>query len=508
MTTSIPRYADTVVLGGGTGGATAAGLLAERTDQSVLLLEAGPDYGPLDGGGWPADLLDARNLPPTHSWGFTSGDRYPGRAIPFERAKVIGGCSAHNGCAAIWGSRLDYDGWAAAGNDGWSAGELLPLFRSVNERLRVRTPALDEVQPFHRAFLEAAPAVGIPLVDDLNDLDGDLGIAPSPVNVHDGIRWNAAFGYLDPVRDKANLTIVGNVVADRLIVENGRVVGAIVVGPDGPRRVDAGRVVLGAGAYGSPGILLRSGIGDPEELREIGIAPVHDLPGVGRNLHDHPAVELVYTGTPELIERLRAFATDHWLPEEQTIAKARSSSCSEGFDIHLYPVGTPYNDPARRRWDFVVPVACMTPRSRGHLRISGADHSLAPLFEHGYVSDTEGADRRVLVDAVNLARAFACQPPLAGLIGQETGPGPEVRTDAEIAGWVDAHVIHYYHPVGTCKMGPASDGEAVVDPRGKVHGLEGVYVADASIIPVAPRANTNIPAAVIGERVARWLSEA
>jgi choline dehydrogenase len=240
-------------------------------------------------------------------------------------------------------------------------------------------------------------------------------------------------------------------------------------------------------------------------LRAIGIPPVHDLPGVGRNLHDHPAVELTYSGTPDLIERLRTFAADHWLPEEQTIAKARSVSCTSGFDIHLYPVGSPYNDPARQRWDFIVPVACMAPQSRGHLKVSGPDCSFAPLFEHGYISDTAGADRRVLVDAVKLARAFAAKRPLADLIGHETTPGPEVRSDAEIAAWIDAHVIHYYHPVGTCKMGLTADPNAVVDPRGKVHGLEGVYVADASIIPVIPRANTNIPAAVVGERIARWL---
>jgi choline dehydrogenase len=507
MTTNIPRYADTVVLGGGTGGAVAAGLLAELTDQSVLLLEAGPDYGPLDAGTWPADLLDARDIAPTHSWAYDSGDRYPGRVVPFQRAKVIGGCSAHNGCAAIWGSRLDYDGWAAAGNTGWSTDELLPLFRNVSERLRVRIPSLDEVQPFQRAFLAAAPGAGIPIVADLNDVDQDVGMAPSPVNIHDGIRWNAAFGYLDPVRGKGNLTIAGNVVADRLLIEHDRVVGAVVIGPAGPTRIEAGRVVLGAGAYGSPGILLRSGIGDPAALRSIGIAPIHDLPGVGRNLHDHPAVELVYSGTDELIERLTAFAVDHWLPEEQTIAKARSSSCLEGFDIHLYPVGSPYNDPARRRWDFVVPVACMTPQSRGHLKIAGADCSLAPLFEHGYISDPAGADRRVLVDAVKLAREFAAQPALNALIGQETSPGPNVRSDAEIVAWIDANVVHYYHPVGTCKMGPASDPETVVDPRGKIHGLDGAYVADASLIPVIPRANTNIPAAVIGERIARWLAE-
>lgn len=507
MTTPVPRYADTVVIGGGTGGAVVAGLLAERIDQTVLLIEAGPDYGPLASGDWPDDLLDARAIAPTHGWGYGSGARYPGRELPFQRAKVIGGCSAHNGCAAIWGSRRDYDGWAEAGNPGWSTDELLPHFRSVNERLRVRIPSRDEVQPYQLAWLDAARSVGIPSVADLNDLDADLGIAPSPVNVHDGIRWNTSFGYLDPVRDKPNLSIIGNTVVDRLVIERGRVIGVIVPGPDGPTTIETNRVVLGAGTYGSPGILLRSGVGDPAELRAIGIAPVHDLPGVGRNLHDHPAVQIAYTGTPELIAELEQFAADRWLPEEQVIAKARSAACTEAFDIHIYPVGSPYGKIGRDRWDFIVPTACMTPRSRGHLRISGPDSSLAPLFEHGYVTDTEGADRRVLLDAIALVREIAADPKLARLIGKETSPGPTIRGDEDLSAWIEANILHYYHPVGTCKMGPISDPGAVVDARGKVHGLDGVYVADASLLPVIPRANTNIPAAVAAERVAYWLIE-
>lgn len=507
MTDTLPHYADTIVLGGGTGGAVVAGLLAERTDQSVLLVEAGPDYGPLEGGDWPADLLDARTIARTHGWGYTSGSQYPNREVPFQRARVLGGCSAHNGCAAIWGSRLDYDAWAAAGNPGWATDDLLPFFRHVNERLRVRIPERDEVQPYQRAWLETAPSVGIPIVENLNDLDENLGMAPSPANVHNGVRWNCAFGYIDPVRSRPNLTIVGNVAADRILIEDGRVTGVVVSGSDGPATIETRRVVLGAGAYSSPGILLRSGIGNPAELRAIGIAPVHDLPGVGHNLHDHPAVELVFAGTPELIEELNRFAAERWLPEEQVIAKARSSVCGDGFDIHIYPVGSPYHQEHEGQWTFVVPVACMTPRSRGRLQITGTDATLAPLLEHGYISDIEGADRRVLIDAVKIVREFAAQPSLAKTVGLETAPGLDVMSDADIGAWIENNVLHYYHPVGTCKMGPANDPEAVADARGKVHGLDGLYVADASLIPVVPRANTNIPAAVVGERIARWLIE-
>ena len=207
---SLPRHADTVVVGGGTSGAAVAGLLGERGDGTVLLLEAGPDYGPFDGGRWPADALDARALCSSHDWGYTSEETYPGRVVPFDRARLIGGCSAHNGCAAIWGHRIDYDGWVARGNAGWGTDELLPLFREAAARLRVRKPAPEEITPYQAAWLEAAPGAGVPLVDDLNDLDEDVGMSASPANIHDGVRWNTAFAFLDPVRARPNLTVAGD----------------------------------------------------------------------------------------------------------------------------------------------------------------------------------------------------------------------------------------------------------------------------------------------------------
>src|SRR5581483_7295950 len=155
-----------------------------------------------------------------------------------ERARVLGGCSAHNGCAAIWGSRDDYDGWERRGNDGWGAAALLPLFRAVDERLRVRVPPPDELTPWQRAVLAAAPSVGIPLVDDLNDLDGTIGIGASPANIANGVRWNTAFAYLDPVRDRPTLTICGHTLAQRVALRGGRVTAIEVIGPQGPARVE------------------------------------------------------------------------------------------------------------------------------------------------------------------------------------------------------------------------------------------------------------------------------
>lgn len=496
-------HADTVVIGSGPAGCAIAGRLAERGEE-VLLVEAGPDYGPRHSGGWPSDLLEAHDLAESHSWHYDSGQQYPDRVIPFQRARVIGGCSSHNGCAAIWGHRADYDGWAARGNDGWSTDELLPFFRSASTQMRVQIPRPEAVTPFHRAFLEAAPGSGIAIVDDLNDLDENTGMAPSPANIVGGVRWNAAFAYLDPQRGVGNFRILGNAMVDRLQIDDRKVTGVIIVVDGGREIINCARVVVSGGTYGSPAILQRSGIGDPETLRAAGIRPIHDLPGVGRNLHDHPAVVLRFTGTDEIKARMTHFMKDHWLPEEQTIAKLRSSKCTEAFDIHLYPEGGPYAE-QRTDWIFCVPVACMTPKSRGELRITSADPEARPHIEHRYLSDPEHHDRDVLVDAVAIARELTGQPALKALLGTETAPSASIVGDAAVAAWVERSVVHYYHAVGTCKMGPASDAGAVVDARGMVHGLDGLYVGDCSIMPVIPRANTNIPACVVGERIASML---
>ncbi|HLL51474.1 MAG TPA: GMC family oxidoreductase N-terminal domain-containing protein, partial [Thermomicrobiales bacterium] len=361
---SVPREADTVVIGGGTAGAVVAGLLAERGNERVLVLEAGPDFGSFGDGRWPHDLLDARALGYTHDWRYASGETYPNRIVNFERAKVIGGCSSHNGCAAIWGSGVDYDGWASMGLEGWSSTDLLPFFSRAVARMRVRRYSRDEITPFQQACLDAADPAGIPQTGDLNDLDEDEGMAASSVNIVDGTRWNAAFAYLDPVRTRLSLTIAGGCEVDRLVIDQGAVTGVRYIGPHGPDQVSGNRFIVAGGTYGSPAILLRSGIGDPDELRQIGIEPTVELRGVGRNLHDHPSVRVKFAGTPELESLMTSFAADRWMPEEQTIAKIRSPlypDATPGFDLHLYPVGGPDNT-SETGWHWSFPVACMTPR--------------------------------------------------------------------------------------------------------------------------------------------------
>jgi choline dehydrogenase len=481
---------DVLILGGGTSGSALAGLLVERGDATVLVAEAGPDPGPRDGGGWPPDLVHAGALGLTHDWGYASGPEIPGRTVPFERARVLGGCSAHNGCAAIWGHRLDYDAWAAAGCDGWSTDEVLPFLRAATERLRVHPQGPEVLTPLQGAAREALIAAGVPATDDLNDLTEDVGVAGSPVNIVDGVRFNAAFAYLDPVRGRPGLEIRGDTLADRLLVRGGRVVGARLIGPDGPYDQPAGRTVVCGGAYGSPAILQRSGIGDPDVLRRAGVEPVHDLEGVGANLHDHPAAVLGFRPAPELVAAMAAFAETRWCPEEQVIAKARSGSCREAFDLHVYPV----HGPGAERVD--LPVACMTPRSRGAVAIRSADPEAAPAIDHRYLSDPEGADAAVLRDGLALVREAAATPALAPLLG-DLVDGDEP---------LDRIVRHYYHPVGTCRMGRAGDPGAVVGPDGAVHGLDGAFVCDCSIMPVVPRANTNVPAVMVAERLAARLT--
>jgi len=501
-----PESADLIVAGGGTAGAVVAGLAAELTDAKVLLLEAGPDYGPSDSGRWPHDLLDAATLAMvSHDWGY-SGE-IQGRTVDFNRARVIGGCSSHNGGAAVKGSRLDYDGWAAAGNPGWTTDELLPLFDSAWERFRVRPVGLEDLTPFQAACTDAMVADGIPVVDDFNDLDEVLGVAPFPINIDEqGRRLNSAFAYLDPVRDRGNLTVVGDATVERLELDGSRVTGVVVRDGDGEVVIRCPQVVLSGGAYGSPAILMRSGVGPAESLEAAGIRIAHELP-VGRNLHDQPTIEFDYAGKDELRGAMERFADERgWRPDEQAIGKYPSSECERGFDMHIFPMGgrDPYDT---EKWRWTLAAACVNPRSRGELRLSGPRAGDRVLIDHGFLTDRGGSDLRRLVEAAIRIREQAAEPALASLLGEESSPGPAVKGTEGLTEWVANASVHYWHPVGTCKMGPADDETAVVDAEGKVHGFEGAYVADASIMPWVMSGNTNMPTAVIGERMGRMLGE-
>lgn len=496
-------YADTVVIGGGTAGAAVAARLVQDTSQTVMLIESGPDYGAFAEERWPAQLLDARSLPGGHDWGYinNSNTGRPGHLL--ERARVLGGCSSHNGCAAIWGSRADYDNWAALGNEGWGTDELLPFFKLASETLRVKRISSSEITPWQQVCLETAPKIGIPQVADLNDLDEDIGMSTSPVNIVDGVRWNTAFSYLDPLRDNNRLIIQPKTQVDQLRLDGNRVIAVEAVGPEGPVTIEAGRVVLCAGTYGSPAILLRSGIGPDSELHVLGIETKLDL-AVGRNLHDHPAVYLKYSGTPQLVAAMLDFAAKGGtLFSEQTIAKFRSKYCSYAYDLHLFPVGGQFTDTADT-WEFLLPVANMTPLSRGSVKLTSTDPYATLKIDTAYLSDPAGLDLAILWNGIELVRDYACQAPLAKWIGEEISPTIDYKTPSDVR----RDNLHYFHAVGTCKMGPESEPTAVVNARGKVHGMDNLYVADASIMPVVPRANTNIPALVVGERIAAWLTKA
>jgi choline dehydrogenase len=470
----------------------------------VLVLEAGPDPGPYGSPRWPADLLDAARLGTSLDWGFDSGDTYPGQLVRFERARVIGGCSAHNGAVQTWGHRADYDGWAALGNPGWATDDLVPHLARASERLRVSTYSASDLTPWQRAWYEAGPAAGLPHLGDLNDLDEAAGIAPESVNIVDGVRWNAAFAYLDPVRELPNLRIVAETLVDRLVLDGTRVAGVAVRQRGREHRIAAQLVVLASGTFGTPAVLLRSGVGPPDELRALGIGVAADLPGVGANLHDQPFAMVRWEGSEEMAAAMRAADAAGWAPDEQVMAKAASSHEHEAFDLHLLPYSPA---PPGEGRGFHAGAGALCPRSRGRVTLVSRDPGVLPRIDHGFLTDPEGHDVAVLAEGVARLRELAAQPELRRLAGAELVPGPQARSAAELAAYFRAHLDCYWHPVGTARMGPESERAAVAGARGAVHGLTGCVLADCSLMPFVPRATTALPALVIGERVAECILE-
>lgn len=492
---------DVLVVGGGTAGAVVAGRLVEAGIR-VTVLDAGPDYGPWHAGRWPDELLDARRPPELHDWGY-GGPGADGHRLAFDRARVMGGCSAHNGCAQSWGWRGDYDRWASMGGAGWSAEELLPVFRRATERMRIRRYDTTEIQPFQAAFIDAATSAGLPRTDDLDDIDGGVGVAVEPVNAVDGVRWNTSFAYLDPVRGRPELTVVGEALVDRILFDGTRAVGAGALMAGGREDFHADLVVLSSGAYGTPEVLLRSGIGPARELGALGIDVVADVPGVGRDLHDQPALQLAFHASPELVHSLDEFAAVRWLPEEQAIAKLATPQTDGPYDLHVYPWVEP--DPSSR-WRCVLPVALLTPRSRGAVRLRSRDPTVRAQIDHRYLSDVGGHDVACIAWGIRWISDLV-RGDLARTLGDAIDPPPDLADDGALRAWIRSTHGHYWHPGGTCRMGPVDHPLSVVDRAGRVAGVAGLRVADASIFPSIPRATPALPTVVIGERMASLLIE-
>ena len=535
MTTTLGTW-DYVIVGAGTAGCVLANRLSADPDVKVLLLEAGGK----DDWIWihiPVGYLYCIGNPRTDWCYRTEPDPgLNGRSILYARGKVLGGCSSINAMLYLRGQKEDYDGWARlTGDAAWSWESVLPIFkRSEDHHLgaseahgaggewRVERQRLS--WDLLVAYREAMAQAGIPKVGDFNRGDNE-GCAFFEVNQRRGVRWSATKGFLRPAMNRPNLTVMTDALVKRVRLEGRRALGIELL-RGGEEAFAAARMetILAAGAIGSPQILQLSGIGPAAALQSLGIPVAHELAGVGENLQDHLQLRMVFKVKNAVTLNQRAnsvwgkammgleyalFRTGPLtMPPSQLGGFARSdpSQATANVEYHIQPLSLDkFGDPLHPFPAFTASVCNLRPTSRGHVRIKSPDPRAHPAILLNYLSTPE--DRRVATDALRLTRKIAAQPALAKYEPQEFKPGLDVQTDAELAKAAGDVGTTIFHPVGTCKMGLATDRAAVVDSRLRVLGLDRLRVVDASIMPTITSGNTNSPTLMIAERGAEMIRE-
>jgi choline dehydrogenase len=512
---------DYIVIGAGSAGCVVAARLTEDRNITVLLLEAGgPDDRPeiqIPYAAWSLQHSDV-------DWGYSTEPQahLNQRRISWPRGKVLGGTSSINAMVYMRGHRRIYDDWRAAGNEGWGYADVLPLFKRSEHQergagehhgaggvLNVADPR--DANALSCAFVDAAGELGFTLNADFNGPEQE-GFGFYQVTQKDGQRWSAAAAFLKPAMQRPNLTVATYAQATGLLFKGQCVAGVAYLQHGEARQARVNReVILCGGAINSPQLLLLSGIGPADQLRALDIPVVADLPGVGQNLQDHLDVAVAYRCTePISVGTIYAAAELEYRyfrkgplasngPEAGGFLKTRAGLPAPDLQFHFSPgwsVGFGADRPEGH--GFALWPALVLPESRGYLKLRSPDPLEPPLIQPNYLASE--ADLDVLVQGVKIARTLARTQAFAPFIGEAIQPGDLVRSDADIRAYIRANASTVYHPVGTCKMG--IDPLAVVDPQLRIYGVEGLRVADASIMPSIVNGNTNAPAIMIGEKVA------